>query len=87
MLVIAQVLTELGLERGLQHVLGQPAEQAARADEVDSVGAGFLDEFLSELLLINLSRHGLDRLGSLLVLPANLSWRVETSYTVVRTDP
>jgi hypothetical protein len=62
-LVVADVLAHLRLKRGLEHRLGQPGQQPARPDQFDAVGTGPLDEFLGELLLINLSRRGLDRLG------------------------
>jgi hypothetical protein len=62
-LVIAQVLGHLRLQRGLEHRLGQPSQQATLANQLHTFGAGLLHEFLRELLLINLSRHGLDRLG------------------------
>jgi hypothetical protein len=62
-LVVTDVLAHLGLERGLQHRLGQPRQQPTRPNEIHSVGPGLLDKLLGELLVINLSRHGLDRLG------------------------
>jgi len=43
--------------------LGQPRQQPTGADELDPLDAGAVHELLSELLLINLSWHRLNRLG------------------------
>jgi hypothetical protein len=61
--VVAQVLGHLGFERGLEHGLGQPGQQPARADELDPVCAGGLNELLSKLLLIDSVRDRLDHAG------------------------
>jgi len=60
---IAQVLAHLRLQGGLKHRLGQPRQQPTGADQLDPLGAGAVHELLNELLLINLSRQRLDRLG------------------------
>ena len=36
--VIAQMFSDLLLECGLEHLLGQPGQQAVRADQVDAFG-------------------------------------------------
>jgi hypothetical protein len=59
----AQVLAPLRFQGGLEHGLGQPSEQPARSDELHPLRPGAVDELLGELLLINLSWHGLDRVG------------------------
>ena len=51
-LVVAEMLAHLGLQRGLEHRLGQPGQQPARADQLDPLGAGLLHQLLRELLLI-----------------------------------
>ena len=61
-LVIAQMLRHLLLERGLQHLLGQPGQQPARAHQVDTLGAGLRNQLLGHALLIQ------RRLGQLLLL-------------------
>jgi hypothetical protein len=63
MLVIPQVLGHFRFQRGFQHRLGQPSQQTTLADQLHPLGTGLLHQFLSESLLINLRRHGLDRLG------------------------
>ena len=75
-LVIAQVLAHLRLQGGLKHRLGQPIQQPARADQVDPFCTGPVHELLSELLLINLSRHGLDHLGHWWSFPPGNTRRV-----------
>jgi hypothetical protein len=75
-LVIAQVRTHLGLERGLEHRLRQPGQQTTRPDELNPLGASLLDELLRQLQLINRSRHGLDRLGHYWSFPPSTARRV-----------
>jgi hypothetical protein len=75
-LVVAQMLTHLGLQRRLEHRLGQPSQQATTAHQLHTIGASLLDEFLRELLLINLSRHRLDRLGHCWSFPQSTARRV-----------
>jgi len=36
--VVAEMISDLRFQAGLQHPLGQIAEQAARADQLDPVG-------------------------------------------------
>jgi len=62
-LVITQVVGHLRLQGGLQHGRGQPSEQPTGADQINPVSACPVHQILRELLLINLSRHRLDRLG------------------------
>ena len=74
--VIAQVLGHFRLQRGLEHRLGQPSQQATLANKLHPLSTGLLHQFLRELLLINLSRHGLDRLGHDWSLPPSTARRV-----------
>ena len=62
-LVIAEVIADLLLERRLEHGLRQPGEQPALTDELHPVLPRLRHEIFCQLLLINLSRHGLDRVG------------------------
>jgi hypothetical protein len=62
-LVVADVLGQLRLERGLQHRLRQPGQQPTGADQVHPLDPGSGHRILGELLLIDLLRHGQDRLG------------------------
>jgi hypothetical protein len=48
MLLIAQMLTHLSLERGLQHSLGEPAEQPVGADQLHALLPGLRYELLGE---------------------------------------
>ena len=50
MLVVAEVVGHLHLERRLQHLLRQITEQPARADQAQPLGAGLLHQPASELL-------------------------------------
>lgn len=75
-LVIAHVLGHLRLQGGFQHRFGQPSQQATRTDQPHPLGPGLLHQFLRELLLINLSRHGLDRLGHDWSFPPSTARRV-----------
>ena len=64
--LVAQVLGQLRLEGGLQHLLGQPGQQPARADQGHPLSLRLGEQLLGELLLINdLSRHRIDHLGHL----------------------
>ena len=63
MLLIAEVLAHLLVKRGLEHALGQLAQQPARADQLDVLLLRLLQQLLSKLLLINdIYGHGLDHL-------------------------
>jgi hypothetical protein len=44
--LIAHVVGHLGFQAGLEHPLGEIAQQAARADQVHALGAGLLHELL-----------------------------------------
>ncbi len=61
-MLVPQVLGHFRLESGLQHRLGQPGQQAARADQPDALLPGLLQQLLRQLLLIDdlARRHGLD---------------------------
>ena len=86
-LVIAQVAADLLLQRGLHHRLGQPGQQTALTDELHTLLTRLPDEILRQSLLINLSRHGLDRLGHCWSFPAKQPRRVGASYTEDQTVP
>ena len=58
-LVIAQMLRHLLLERGLEHLFRQPGQQPVRTDQVDALGAGLLHQLLSHALLIQYRLHRL----------------------------
>ncbi len=75
-LVIAQVLAHFRFQRGLEHRFGQPRQQATLADQLHPLGTGLLHKFLGELLLINLSCHGLDDLGHDWSFPPSTARRV-----------
>jgi len=84
--VVAQVLGHLGIERGLEHGLGQPGQQPTRADELDPVCAGSRNDLLSKLLLIDSSGTG----SIVLVMtapPAEPSSACRTSFTEDQTAP
>ena len=53
MLLIPKMLGHLGVQRNLEHVLGQLVEQPTRTDQLDVLLLGLLQELLSQLLLIN----------------------------------
>ena len=53
MLLIPQMLGHLGVQRRLEHVLGQLAQQSTRTDQLDVLLLGLLQELLNKLLLIN----------------------------------
>ena len=73
-LVIAQVLGDLLLQRGLQHRLGQPGQQPAWANKVEAPLLGLVNQPLRDLLLLLLVElHGLDRLGHQTCFPAKQS--------------
>ena len=60
MLVVAEMVAHLRLERGLQHLLGELVQQASRADQLDSLLPRLREELLGQLLLIH-SRHSCRR--------------------------
>jgi hypothetical protein len=63
-LLIAEVLAHLRVQRGLEHVLGQLAQQPARADQLDVLLLRLLHQLLSKLSLINRTYgHRLDHLA------------------------
>jgi hypothetical protein len=65
-LLIAEVLAHLRVQRGLEHVLGQLAQQPARADQLDVLLLRLLHQLLSKLSLINrIYAHGLDHLAQI----------------------
>jgi hypothetical protein len=72
MAVRIQVLARLRFQGGFEHRLGQA--RPGRRDH--PVGAGCVHELLGELLLINLIRHDLDRLGRDWSFPPSCARRV-----------
>jgi hypothetical protein len=50
---VAEVLIQLALERGLQHPLGQPAQQTAGPGQGDPVGLGLVNQPLGELGVVH----------------------------------
>ena len=66
MLLIAKVLSHLGVQRGLQHALSQLAQQPARTDQLDVLLLSLLQQLLSKLLLINdICSHRPDHLDAI----------------------
>ena len=66
MLLIPQMLGHLGVQRRLEHVLGQLVEQSARTDQLDVLLLGLPQELLSKLLLINdICSHKPDHLDAI----------------------
>jgi hypothetical protein len=59
-LVIAQVLGHLRVQRGLQHILGQLVEQPVRADQLNALFLRLSQQLLSQLPLIHFFRHGIE---------------------------
>jgi hypothetical protein len=59
-LVIAEMVAHLRLERGLEHLLGQLVQQPAGADKLDPLLPRLRQELLGKLLLIH-SRHSCRR--------------------------
>jgi hypothetical protein len=84
MALIAQMLAHLRFQGGLKHRLGQPGQQAARADELHPLRPGGLNKLLGELLLKI-------RSGTTSMVMADPSPELRsacrTSYTVCRTVP
>ena len=60
MLVVAEMVAHLRLERGLEHLLGQLVQQPAGADKLDPLLPRLRQELLGKLLLIH-SRHSCRR--------------------------
>jgi hypothetical protein len=69
-LVIPEMRAHLLLNRALEHRLRQPGQQPTLTDELHPVSASLRHELFRQLLLINLSRHGLDRLDHCWSFPA-----------------
>jgi hypothetical protein len=46
--VVAEMLFHLDLETGFQHLFGQFAEQPFRADQIDTISPGLLNELLRD---------------------------------------
>jgi hypothetical protein len=67
--------------------LRQAREQATPADQLHTLGTRLVDQFLRKLLLVNVSRHGLDRLGHYWSFPAKQRSACRASYTVLLTVP
>ena len=86
-LVVAEVVAHLFLECGLHDRLRQAREQATPADQLHTLGTRLVDQFLSKLPLVNVSRHGLDRLGHYRSFPAKQRSAYRASYTVLLTVP
>ena len=49
---VAEMLRHLRLETGLQHVLGQPAQQPAGTDKLDPLASGTFHQLFSKLLIL-----------------------------------
>jgi hypothetical protein len=49
--VVAEMLAHLDFQRGFQHLLGQPTEQAARTDQTHPLRPALLDQPTSQLLV------------------------------------
>lgn len=65
-LLVAEVLGHLRLERCLQHGLREPAQQASRPDEADTLFLRLRKQLLGDLLLIDdLPGHRIDHLDGL----------------------
>jgi hypothetical protein len=60
MLVVTQVLGQLGLQRGLEHRLGESRQQPARANQVDTFGARSGHQLLGVMLGVDPARPILD---------------------------
>jgi hypothetical protein len=54
------VLGHLGVQRGLQHVLGQLVKEPIGADQIDSLLFGLCQQLFGQLPLIQFSSHGLE---------------------------
>ena len=50
-LLVAEMIVELALEGALDHHLGQPAEQAALAGQLQPAGPGPLGQLAQQLLI------------------------------------
>jgi hypothetical protein len=50
-LVVAQVVSDLPVQRGLHNQLRQPLQQSALSGQLQTVGAGLLDQLTNELLI------------------------------------
>jgi len=58
------VLAHLRIQRGLEHVLGQLAQQPVRTNQLDVLLLRLREQLLSKLLLIDgIYGHGPDHLG------------------------
>ena len=56
-LVVAEMLTDLGLQCCLQHPLGELVQQSVRADQLDALLLRLRQQTLGELLLIHQCRR------------------------------
>ncbi len=66
MLLIPKVLGHLGVQRRLEHVLGQLVEQPTRTDQLDVLLLSLRQQLLSKLLLINdICSHRPDHLDAI----------------------
>jgi hypothetical protein len=54
------MLGHLRVQRGLEHILGQPIEQPIRANQLDALFLRLGKQPLSELPLIHRSSHGIE---------------------------
>lgn len=86
MLLIAEVLGHLRLERRFQHSFREPVQQPVGADEVDALFLRLHQQLLRELLLVDdLTRHRIDHLDD---IGHRLSFRSgPTRSTVNQTVP
>jgi hypothetical protein len=64
------VAADLLLQRGLDHPPWSTGQQTALTDKLHTLLTRLRDEIFRQSLLINLSRHGLDRLGHYWSFPA-----------------
>lgn len=64
MLVIAQVLGHLRIQRGLQHIFRQLVKQPVRADQLHALLLGLSQQLFGKLPLIQFSsHHGIECFG------------------------
>ena len=89
MLVIAQVLGHLGIQRGLQHVLGQLIEQAVWAHQLHTLFFCLGEQLLGKLLVIHIDRHRFECFGHHQSFPPSSrpACQTKTRSTVIQTVP
>ena len=89
MLVIAEVLGHLGVQRGLEDILGQLIEQAVRTYQFHTLFFGLREQLLGELLVIHVDRHGFQCFGHHQSFPPSSrpACQTKTRSTVIQTVP